>query len=321
MNSLSDPKHTRLLTTLLAIAVGVTSLALAPTSLQAATIGYWRFEASANLGKDSGSNGLNLTLGGDVGYAAIPGTGAGSWFPDTILQTGAANTGALLFGTGTTTRNYAACNETVDRTTIQNLFAASPSFTIESIFHYDTHTDYQGLVGRWQTSSDRRGWYVRINANGEVVFNYSVDGKAGATSSGTISSGITLANDKDYYLGITFDSTLGGNITFWYQNLSDPTSSLTSVSVENTFGTIFNPLWGVEIGSISALSASGTPVTYPRQMASYVDEIRLSTGVLNESQLLVSVPIPVPEPATTVLIAGVAILILVLRARHRNSRR
>ncbi len=66
---------------------------LVPSNVFSQTIGYWRFGNNPN---DPGSLtaatvGTNLSSIGDVSQYALPGTGAGSLFPDVVPQNGLTN--------------------------------------------------------------------------------------------------------------------------------------------------------------------------------------------------------------------------------------
>jgi hypothetical protein len=75
--------------------VGIVMGCLAAGPLASASVvGYWRMEASTNLGKDSGPNALDLGNANAlaVDYAAHPASGAGSHFPSAFTGIG-SNTG------------------------------------------------------------------------------------------------------------------------------------------------------------------------------------------------------------------------------------
>ncbi len=291
---------------LILCACAAAGLAIASQS-SASTIAYWRFEG-ASLGTDSvGSNTLSTV--GTVSQYTLPGSGAGSKFPDPLPGTATANDKAVDVGTR-------AGHLTVDTATTK-----LSTFTFEALVNIPdtTSTSYNFYIAsQWESSgvdSDRR-WAIGVKASGtttkdknNVVISTGkllllTSNATGTTTIVTQLGGLTISSATDYYVGLAIDGS-SGNATAYLKDLSSSSNLLQSASVT-----------GVPITSTAATEAMAIGKLSPKNEANnrwygYIDEVRLSNTVLNSSQLLI-----VPEPASSAIGAlGAGLLLLRRRAR------
>jgi hypothetical protein len=278
----------------LTLLAGTAALASVLGTAQAATIGYWRFEQGAFL-SDSSGNGLTLTNNSStvITQTARPISGPASSFPATIPQNSLSNGHIASFGPGRTADSG---------TTSDTLSVADPAtfidLTIEAFFHQTFRsTTAQYIAGHWASTGNQRSWALGINGTNAITgvaannlfFILSSDG----SSSTLVDSGISILEDKDYYVAARFDGqnpTSSASIaSFYVKNLTDNTAVQTA-SFNLSFGTLHNTDGAFTIGG-QALT------TQNRDFIGYIDEVRLSSSVVPDSQLLI-----VPEPGALALL-------------------
>lgn len=259
-------------------------------SLQAATLGYWRFE-SGDVTGDSSGNGRTLTLTGSTGSAptsyALPSSGAGSAFSNPIPQTGAAN-GYAIQGTGTNKlmQKYYTTTDTA---------AALSAMTVESYVNLsDNSTTSMKVIASQGANASDGSWAFGIagygsgQTAGNLLFQYrSLSGTWGSTGIDTINSGINLTVGHDYYVAAVANFTgvtTTSSITFYVQDLTLGTALQTYVKTGLGYGSLYDSTSTIALGA-DGVGNSGWTGT--------LDEMRISDSALSQSQLLI-----VPEPAS-----------------------
>lgn len=264
----------------------------AASVLQAATVGYWRFENAANFLEDSGPNNLDLTAGGSPApyYFALPTTGDGSCFPDEIPETGQANNGLAEFSSTGGVLSHAD----------SPLFEFG-DFTIEVLFHRFSTAAHMNFIGQYSSTDNQRGWAfgVRASSNDQFYLYHCESG----SSSQYLATTLEANDDDDYYAAVSYSAS--GSVTFYLQNLTDGTP-LSATTYGHSYGPLFNSTVDLTIGNMGNGS-------YP--FAGVLDEIRLSNIALSESQLLVT-PCSVPEPSMLALLFMATVSLLISRRRQ-----
>jgi len=261
---------------------------------KAETIGYWRFENSANLGEDSGPNGLDLTQSGAADYYVLPETGRGSAIDDPVPQTGADNDAAADLTGGYFHRAD------------DPAFTLS-NFTVEAYISIDEGDKYHHIAGQYVTTGDQRSWILGITSKNEVYFGVGDDGTYGAYQS---HRGVTLLPEHDYYLAASFDLSASGEgnggIKLYSKNLTLG-DNLTVITTDHARTAVFDASCDFEVGAYreGMLPLDGL-----------LDELRISDTVLSESELLVNVPEPIES---ILLVSGLMGLAIVARRRKRPA--
>jgi len=268
------------------------------SQLDAATVGYWRMDNAANLGLDSGPNGLNLTNPNGVVATASP-------FPNPVPQTGQAN---LLSG------DFERDNE-------QFLFVADSAaftfqdFTIEGFVRVESYTpgtNVQTIASQLRDSGNDRAWRLALAGTGSSTFS---DGQllmqisstgVGLTNIAETTLDFTLDLSTDYYFAAAVDFT-GTNteVTFYLQDLTNG-GALQVATVSNAITSMHDSSANFAIGANYNASSEDW-------FDGLIDEVRLSNEVLAQESLLISVP----EPAAGGLLA-LGALGLLARRRHRE---
>ncbi len=268
----------------LTMLVAVVALA---SSVQADTVGYWRFEDSPGLLQDSSTYDNDLTSHGNPVHYTLPTTGRGANFDDPIPQTNAANAKAVdLDGDG----DYYSCAD-------QTEFAVS-DFTIELYVRRD-NTDNVYFASQYDSSAsnpNQRSWTVMCAGTGLRLY-VSESGTSGVL----VNPNISIAANTDYFIAVSFDeSDTTSGVNFYVKDLSAGT--WTTVTRGHTITSLHNTTADFRIGAAENGGAALNGV---------IDEVRFSNDVLSQDDLLASVP----EPATmTLLLLG---LPLALRRRRK----
>ena len=271
---------------------------------RAATIGYWRFENSSDLGLDSSGNSRSLTNSGAASYT-LPASGRGSHFFDPIPQTDASNSAAASL-----------INSEADYLSTADPFTSgSQDFTIESLVNVnsvDSVSATRVIAAQASTSSNAAWQLVVTGASSSLgarnlVLQLNTTGSSGSFIS--LDSDFQFTLGSDYYIAAAVDFTLTGvSVTFYFQNLTAGTA-LQTVTRTNALTSIYNTTAPFTVGR--GVAGDGTA----RYFDGIIDEVRLSDTALTSSQLLATVP----EPRSIALLTlSSAALLLILR-RHRHT--
>lgn len=254
---------------------------MATASLQAAVVGYWRFEG-VTFQDDSSGNNYHLTTNtapNDAEQLALPASGNGSKYPTTIPVTSATNGSAAVF-------------DGDDRMAVAyNAAFKSTAMTLEAFVTTTATSGTQTVAGMWNAGGNRV-YLIGLSTN---VLTYFING-------GNVSSGLpALAANTDYYLGISVDlaDDTTNALTFYQKNLATGqvwTSNVASPTTALTTGTA-----SFAIGRTSANSSGFNGL---------IDEVRVSNTKLAADELLVVIP----EPSTA-LMGGAAVLLGLRRKR------
>lgn len=242
--------------------------------VQAATVGYWRFESEANFLKDSGPNGLDLSVSGTPSptYLALPETGGGSAFDDPIPQTTQPNVGAADF------RGTDASLSRAD----DPLFEFT-DFTIEVYFNRNSLAVSPCLAAQYDSANNQRCWFFgirRSDLGNTLTCSLSTSG----SSRGFRDTTQLIASEvgHDYYAAAVYDAYdaaegSGGEMTFYLKDLTAGTALQKETIAWMVTAPLFNSTADFTIGSDGVSPMDGI-----------IDEVRLSNCILPESRLLVS---------------------------------
>ena len=291
-----------------ATVLALTFLAAVCPRIDAATVGYWRFESAAFL-QDSGANTAGpFTLtnaGGDNtnDSIALPATGAGATFPRTVPGTGVGNLGAARFTAAEspadsfgTPHQAALDSQSFTIEAFVNL-ASEPgvdqSRTIASIYGAAT-TDRQfrlAVAGASSTTSRPSGaLMVSLRTN-------FATGTAGGFTLYLSSSSLLLTVGQDYYVAVTVRFT-GSSVQIggYVKNLTTNGSLLQQPVFDNSsyLSLIYSTTAPFQIG------AATNTATGELAWDGVIDEVRYSNTVLAQSEFLVSaLPVPATLPTIT----------------------
>lgn len=286
---------------LCSVAITAVALLSATASLgRAETIGYWRFESGANFLKDSGPNGLDLSVSGSPApvFLALPEAGSGSAFDDPIPQTGQDNDGAANFGNATT-GGWLSHADAVS--------FLLHDFTVEVYFNRDQNGTSPSLVSQYNSTGNLRSWLfgVRREASYDNKLFLQLSSAGGTPIS--IDSTFSASNlDHDYYAAVSFDeSEHTGGVTFYLKDLTAGTP-LQVETRNHTLASLFDSSADFTIGAVT-----GGGNRFP----GVIDEVRLSNSILGESELLVSVP----EPGLSVIIPTVLLGFVLLYRKGKQK--
>lgn len=244
---------------------------------EAQTIGYWRFE-SGGFTDDSSTNSLDLTNTGVDAYP-LPGTGAGSDFPSTIPRTGAGNGQGAQLDRGQGDRFSVA-----DATVLSDI-ATNKAFTAEAFVNLtERDNTVQYLISQIGSSQNSFG-FIPSGGSGTssdgtgVTLLLSSDGSSFA---GVYNSGIVLDLNKDYYIAVAVDLNQADpddRVVFYTQNLTDGGSLQVFNETGVTATSIHDSTADLAIGNVAAGN---------RTVNAILDEVRLSSTQLSQSELLIS---------------------------------
>ncbi len=257
--------------------------------LRGQAIHYWQFENSPGYLNDS-VGGATLGNNGTT-QATLPGSGRGSQFTGISSRAADFTEGNTLSGTIT---------------------ALTGDFTVEAFIHRDTDSGtYEDLIAAATTTGlsnyTQIGWSFSIRLDGAAG---SDDGEltlivSDGTNGELLQSGFVIPTGKDYYVAAAFN-LLGGEATFYVQNLTD-SGSLLSSTVSHTRGSLASRT-NLVIGGHGAHTVGDV------HFDGLIDEVRLSTAVRENGDLLVNA---IPEPGTYALLAGCAGLLLACIRRRK----
>lgn len=276
-------------------AVTVAAITISTAATEAATVGYWNFEAETFANADVGPNSLTLnTAGTGTTRVASP-------FTNPIPQTDAPNEWAASFdGSGNLLTQATGTTLNVQSFTIEAFIFADASPTDDNMY----------ISSRWLASNGQRSWALgratrESNTPGGTQNGLYLLVSGDGNETHIVGSGFVLDEKKQYYVAASFDhSSNTDDVTFYIQNLTDG-GSLQSVTFSSGRTTVNNPSNSpVQIGSFSTSSGLWNGL---------IDEVRLSNTVLSENQLLI-----VPEPSAYAMIGGLLAFGLVLLRRQRR---
>lgn len=270
-------------------------VALAFPAADAATLVYYRMGDDTSLVTDSSGNGHTLTSSAAV--ASIPASGDGSAFSDPIPQTGDSNSSMATFNGN-------------QNMVVSDPFGSLIEFTAEAYINLNaTSSSTRYVMSQWTTATNGRSWGIGVADNEGGTLTAGANELyllMGVGSSGTelVPLGLTVALNTDYYIAVAYDGTTDTNdITFYYQNLSTP-SSLVSTTISS----------GISTG-INNTSASFRVGAYGSSASSFwngeIDEVRVSDTILAPGDLLA-----VPEPSSFALVSGLLASCCIARRRR-----
>lgn len=195
-----------------------------------------------------------------------------------------------------------------------NPFDNLVDFTAEAFINTQANrTVTQYVMGQYAFQNGNRSWALgKATSTGthpaganELFLILSDDGDTNTI----VPLGLTPELHKDYYVAVSFNGTSStDDITFYYQNLSDGgalMSSIISSGIEKVHNVI-----GTASGQDFRIGDGGGN----RPWNGLIDEVRISSAVLEESELLI-----IPEPGTLILL-GLSGLALWLTQRGSRSR-
>lgn len=270
-----------------------------PRGARAATIFYHRFEDSPGFLQDSSGNGNTLVDnsadGRSVTNVLLPGTGAGSKFPNPIPRTGEPNLKSSDFEGHKETLKTAASLSSVP----------TNAYTLEVFLNWRSAGDNKESASdviletlNWPISKVGVSFQIRTDGfnssdpNGEVMIRMS-DSANGDTIE-TFNSGFNthssprLQFDKDYYFAVRFKQSTP-NIQLLVKNLTGGGEAFVT-NFPHTIG-------GVLPSSATNLWLGCENATDAVDFDGLIDEVRLSDTWLPDAELLIT---PHP-PLRTVL--------------------
>lgn len=271
-----------------------------PTNLSATALLYYRFgdqPAPSGYEIDSGTLGINLTGAATTTEYTLPGSGAGSHFPNPVPLTAETNTRAAQFPDD---------NARLSAATGQ--LGLGDSFTIEAFVNlasFSPATSTRMIASQWHTTGEQRSWFFGVDKSERLRLQVSGNGTA---STNFLFTDYSFSLNKDYYVAAVFNQ---GSVTFYQQNLTDDGELLTQ-TIGFTSGnptSAFNSTGTFQIGNFN------TGQNTNQFWDGIIDEVRLSNVSLASSDLLITIP----EPSTFVLLVATAAFgVVILRRRIRS---
>jgi len=265
---------------------------------EAATIHHWRFEENPGFLIDSvGSSHLT----GDAVQKTLPGSGAGSLFPDPLYVPGG--------GSNSSTSDFNGSNAL--STTITPI---TTDFTVEAFVHLNSAVDtfakciVCSLTNPSSPSTLGFAFEARLDQYAETQERELTLVVSDGDSWTFLGSDFVLETDTDYYVASAFD--LGGDVTFWIQDLTNGGTLQKVSSTHNV--TALNPSPLLTIGD------DGTE-HFDFAIDGLIDEVRLSDSILTDDQLLVKSTLSTPEPSTLLGLGTLALAGGTLLRRKRKA--
>lgn len=255
------------------------------------TTAHWRFEANPYLTTDINDN-LTLSESSDTTKRPIrvdkPASGPGANFPGIDLPYG-DNNSAMKFDV--TKSQYI--------TGLDNAFfskGTNGAFTFEAVVNLST-TDAGGsaraIAAHGGYNSTDMGWILMVTAETSgrgarnLLFAYTDDGKS--STADTIDSDLQLVLGVDYYIAVVFNpaDTSANGLTFYLKDLTNK-GPLVKVQRTHTKTALWNSAQNFTLGS-------GNYNTY---WDGLIDEVRFSTRLLTQSELMINKALVLPPTFT-----------------------
>jgi hypothetical protein len=251
----------------------------------AALVAHYRFEN--NLTTDSSANGNTLTLTTGTGNPVqkpIPVSGDGSKFQNPVKQIGAANTG-MLEKLNVGNLNRTGLTGWVDG-----------SFTVEAMVNNVFFNATAHVIAAYEsTTVSHAGWLFEEYQN-KLLLEIAPFGPLPQSS-------FNLTASDDWYVAAVFDDA-ADTITYYGMNLTANGPLLSSVSTGITYSPVSSGTMQFDVAVWQGIAL----------FQGVMDELRISTGALDSSELLVT-----PEPASMAII-GIGMLTFTMRRRPRARR-
>lgn len=267
-------------------------------SATAATISYHRFEDSPGFLLDSSGNGnilVDKSGGGrSVTNVLLPGSGAGSKFPNPIPRTGAPNLKSA---------DFEGFTETLKVESLSSV--PTSAFTLEVFLNWqspgennESGSDIILETLDWPINKAGVSFQIRTDGfnssdpDGEVMVRMSDSANGDAIE--TFNSGFdahsspALQFNKDYYFAVRFKQSTP-NIQLLVKNLTDGGAAFVT-NFPHTIG-------GVLPSSATNLWLGCENATDSVDFDGLIDEVRLSDTWLEDSELLITRP---PPSGTTI---------------------
>jgi len=258
----------------------------------AAVIGYWRFEDGDFLTDSNGGGDLTSSGTAPIAYA-LPGSGAGSDFPNPVPLNDLSNEQGASFDGSGRLRTTGVTDES---------FVGGRSLTFETFFNTNSTASDFGLFSLWASSSYRQ---ASIEVNGGFL---GASLKYGSTEFENDST-LSVTAGVDYYAAAVVTGNSTGDVVFYLQDLTNGGSLQTQTISFDPGGTNtddFANVSGTVDYSLGSISGSG-------YLDSIMDEARVSNHAMGSEDLLM-----VPEPGTVTLL-GLSGLALLMAARRRRN--
>lgn len=247
--------------------------------VQAGTVGYWRFE-SGSVTSDSSGNALTLTpvSTGPVSYA-LPASGAGMYFPESLPQTGSINNYAVQ-GPGTNASFVGNYYTAVDNAAM----APATGITVEAYVNLAATDANAKLIATQGGNNTNGAWAFLITGEGSsrgsrnLLFQWTNTAGTWGTGLETIDSDLVLEVGHDYYVAcaVNFSDTTTNGVVFYLQDLTAGTAMQVVTRTHANAG-MYDSVVACSIGA-SVGGGMGWLGT--------IDEVRWSNLQLKQSQLL-----------------------------------
>ncbi len=186
----------------------------------------------------------------------------------------------------------------------------SKSFTVEALLHYaddpDAH-DVNYIISQYHRGGDDDSFAMAVARGWGGMDTHELYYQARSTTGSNINagSGILLTPGHDYYIAFSYDGDMTGtdDVGAWFRVKDLTTGDWMESAAPAPFSELNTPERRFYIGH----RGTGTDI---RHFSGYIDEVRISAGVLPFAALLV------PEPGSAGLLLFGAIGALLWRRRR-----
>ena len=273
--------------------VSVIGMAMLAAPVQAATIAYWRFEeGDGGTANDETANNHDGTI---QPYSYCDCLWSAGGLCDPVPLTGAANNWKLHFDPAGNAHIEIADSDQWTQT---------GGFTVEAMIYPDVTGD-PGTIISHAGGAGNSSWRFYVESNKVKLDLWDTDNnmKTVAYDDFALETGHTYCVAgmfNEYVVALDNDD----RVTFYAKECGDAWSSSGELAISGGFGELKNSSTQVTIGKCPACFFDGM-----------IDEVRFSSGVLQESELLCT-----PEPATASLaFLAAAVGALVARRKKRKD--